>query len=91
MTEDARAARELAGEKAVFRELDARATAGHFARLRAGRVVSAETSAVHLDVLRDLKRINDHLVASAAYPVLKVQGELLPSRLRPADRDSTAD
>ena len=42
---------------------------------------SAETSALHLDLVRDLKRINDHLVAGAAYPVLEREGELLPSRI----------
>jgi len=31
--------------------------------------------------VRDLKRINDHLVAGAAYPVLERGGELLPSRI----------
>jgi phosphate:Na+ symporter len=81
MTDDARAARRLIGEKEVFRDLEARATQAHFARLRAGRVESAETSALHLDVLRDLKRINAHL-ASAAYAVLDKRGELLASRLR---------
>jgi len=35
-----------------------------------------------LDVLRDLKRVNTHLVAAAAYPVLEAGGALLPSRLR---------
>ena len=69
MTDDARAARRLLGEKEVFRDLEARATEAHFARIRAGRVESVETSALHLDVLRDLKRINAHL-AAAAYPVL---------------------
>ena len=43
---------------------------------------TAETSALHLDALRDLKRVNAHLVAAAAYPVLEGKGELLPSRLR---------
>ena len=81
MTDDARAARRLLGEKQVFRDLEARATEAHFARIRAGRVESLETSALHLDVLRDLKRINAH-IASAAYPVLEKLGELLPSRLR---------
>lgn len=81
MTQDARAARQLLGEKEVFRDLEARATETHFARIRAGRVESVETSALHLDVLRDLKRINAHLSA-AAYPVLEHRGELLPSRLR---------
>ena len=81
MTDDARAARRLLAEKEVFRDLEARATASHFARIRAGRVESVETSALHLDVLRDLKRINAH-VAAAAYAVLEKRGELLSSRLR---------
>jgi len=81
MIDDARAGRELLGEKEVFRDLDARATEAHFARIRAGRVESVETSALHLDVLRDLKRINAH-IAAAAYPVLERRGELLPNRLR---------
>ena len=84
MTEDARAARLLASEKEAFRDIEAGATAAHFARLRAGRLASAETSSLHLDALRDLKRVNAHLVAAAAYPVLKGKGELLPSRLHPS-------
>jgi phosphate:Na+ symporter len=81
MTDDVRAARELLGEKEVFRDLENRATEAHFARVRAGRVESVETSALHLDMLRDLKRINAH-IAAAAYPVLEKRGELLSSRLR---------
>jgi phosphate:Na+ symporter len=81
MTGDVRAARELLGEKEVFRDLETRATEAHFARIRAGRVESVETSALHLDLLRDLKRINAH-IAAAAYPVLERRGELLSSRLR---------
>ena len=56
-----------------------------FDRLRAGGSGVAETSALHLDVLRDLKQVNAHLVAAAAYPVLKNQGGLLSSRLRLED------
>jgi phosphate:Na+ symporter len=81
MTDDVRAARGLLGEKEIFRDLETRATAAHFARIRAGRMESVETSALHLDMLRDLKRINAH-VAAAAYPVLEKRGELLSSRLR---------
>ncbi|KAA2215295.1 Na/Pi cotransporter family protein [Pseudoroseomonas oryzae] len=84
MTEDARAARHLAAEKEAFRELEAQAVQAHFERLRQGQGGTAETSALHLDLLRDLKRLNAHLVAAAAYPVLEEQGELLPTRLRPA-------
>ncbi len=83
VTEDERAARLLAAEKEAFRSLEAAATASHFARLRSGRLDSVETSSLHLDALRDLKRINTHLVAAAAYPVLESKGELLSSRLRP--------
>jgi phosphate:Na+ symporter len=81
MTDDPRAARRLLAEEEVFRDLEARATEAHFARIRAGRVESVETSALHLDVLRDLKRINAHLTA-AGDSVLDRMGELLPSRLR---------
>jgi phosphate:Na+ symporter len=79
MTEDPRAARRLVAEKETLRELEITATAAHFARLRG--TAGAEASALNLDLLRELKRVNSHLVA-AAYPVLEGQGELLPSRLR---------
>jgi phosphate:Na+ symporter len=85
MTADERAARLLAAEKEAFRNLEASATASHFARLRAGRIDTAETSSLHLDALRDLKRVNAHLVAAAAYPVLESKGDLLASRLRQDD------
>src|SRR5271167_2153963 len=32
-----------------------------------------------LDLMRDIKRLNDHLVAGAAYPVLEASGDLMPS------------
>jgi phosphate:Na+ symporter len=82
MTADERAARLLAAEKEAFRGMEAAATEAHFERLRSGRIDTAETSALHLDALRDLKSVNTHLVAAAAYPVLERSGELLPSRLR---------
>jgi phosphate:Na+ symporter len=87
MTGDERAARLLAGEKEVFRNMESEATDAHFERLRAGRLDTAETSSLHLDSLRDLKNVNTHLVAAAAYPVLENSGELLRSRLRQEDED----
>ena len=82
MTGDERAARQLAAEKEAFRALEVDATDAHFERLRSGRVDSAETSALHLDALRDLKAVNTHIVAAAAYPVLASRGELLSTRIR---------
>ncbi|MBP0593003.1 Na/Pi cotransporter family protein [Paraburkholderia sp. LEh10] len=81
MTEDPRTARMLADEKVAFREAESAATAAHFGRLRSGRIDTAQTSALHLDLLRDLKLINSHIVAAAAYPVLERTGALLPSRI----------
>ena len=81
MTEDPRSARRLLHEKEVFREFETNATEAHFGRVRAGRKDSVEAGRLHLDIVRDLKRVNSHL-AAAAYPILEGQGELLPSRLR---------
>jgi len=81
MTEDLRAARMLANEKTIFRDFESAATHSHFERLRAGREETTETSMIHLDLLRDMKLVNSHLVAAAAYPVLERSGELLPSRI----------
>jgi len=84
-TGDERAARLLAAEKEAFRGLQAASTDAHFDRLRSKRTDTADTSALHLDALRDLKSVNDRIVAAAAYPVLESKGELLPTRLRQRD------
>jgi len=81
---DLRTARSLMREKEIIRDLETRATEAHFTRLRAGRSESLETSALHIDILRDLRRINAHLVATA-YPVLDQSGELRASRLKDGD------
>ncbi|MFJ1211602.1 Na/Pi cotransporter family protein [Burkholderia pyrrocinia] len=81
MTEDPRTARMLADEKVAFREAESTATAAHFDRLRSGRLDTAQTSALHLDLLRDMTLINSHIVAAAAYPILERTGSLLPSRI----------
>jgi phosphate:Na+ symporter len=81
MTDDPRSARRLLEEKEVFREFETHATETHFGRVRAGRKDGVEAGRLHLDIVRDLKRVNSHL-AAAAYPILEDQGELLRSRLR---------
>lgn len=79
---DLKSARQLISEKDRFRELERRAAESHLDRLRSGRTESIETSSLHLDVLRDLKRIHSHL-ASVAYPILEQAGELRATRLAP--------
>src|SRR3546814_21200447 len=78
MANDDRSARRLVTEKAVFRDLEHTATENHFARLRDGRLESIETSALHLDVVRDLKRINSHLAATG-HAILDQTGQRRPS------------
>jgi phosphate:Na+ symporter len=58
-----------------LRDAERSAAEHHLARLREGRPESIETTSLHLDVLRDLKRIHSH-ICSVAYPVLEAAGEL---------------
>jgi phosphate:Na+ symporter len=79
---DIKVARQLVEEKTVIRDMERAAAENHFGRLREGITASVETSSLHLDILRDLKRIFSH-ICSIAYPVLEASGDLQPSRLRP--------
>ena len=85
MTGDLKSARQLVTEKATLRATEFAAAENHLARLRDGRSESIESSSLHLDILRDLKRIHSH-ICSVAYPVLERAGELQPSRLKDATR-----
>lgn len=80
VTRDLTLARQLVAEKDRIREVEREATESHFQRLREGKVASIETSALHLDILRDLKRVAAHLT-SVAHPILEAHGALRTSRL----------
>lgn len=81
MTEDPLLARDLAEEKLVFRRAEFEATSNHFARMRDGVGAASQSEALQVDLMRDMKLINSHIVAAAAYPVLERTGQLLPMRL----------
>lgn len=85
MSGDVKLARQLLGEKASLREAEQLAAENHYQRIRDGRSESIETSSIHLDLIRDLKRINSHLTA-VAYPILEQAGELSATRLRAEER-----
>ncbi len=87
MSGDLTMARQLVTEKATLRAAEFAAAENHLARLREGRNESIESSSLHLDILRDLKRIHSH-ICSVAYPALERAGELQPSRLKDADPDA---
>jgi len=80
-------ARQLLTEKATLRATEFAAAENHLARLREGRPESIASSSLHLDILRDLKRIHSH-ICSVAYPVLERAGELQPSRLKESEAEA---
>lgn len=81
INQDLETATALLGCKEQFRDMELEHTERHLARLRSGQAASIETSAVHLDIVRDFKRINSHLT-SVAYPILDRAGALRATRLR---------
>jgi phosphate:Na+ symporter len=84
MSGDVNEARKLLAEKVLLRNAELAATERHLDRLREGRPETIETTSLHLDVLRDLRRIHSH-ICSVAYPVLDAAGEL------PAHRSAEND
>jgi phosphate:Na+ symporter len=90
MSRDVGIARKLIDEKVAVREAERQAAENHLARLRAGRRESIDSSALHLDVLRDLKRIHSHICA-VAFPILDEAGQLYRSRLKRFDRQAMAE
>ena len=90
MSRDVKLARRLVTTKIEIRSLERASAESHFERLRQGRLETLQTSTLHLDVLRDLKRINAH-ITSVAYPILDEAGELRESRLRTVRSPSLAE
>jgi phosphate:Na+ symporter len=90
LNNDVHDAQRLVEEKVKFRELEMQNYEKHLARLADQTVQSLETSSLHLDLMRDLKRINSHF-CSVAYPILESAGVLSESRIRKVahDRDVT--
>ncbi|MCW5653406.1 Na/Pi cotransporter family protein [Hydrogenophaga sp.] len=76
-----RDAQRLLEEKVRFRDMEREYAATHLDRLSDKSPQSIDTSALHLDLISDLKRINSH-ICSIAYPILDSAGVLAPSRLR---------
>ncbi len=68
-------ARTLLARKYKFVKREKKAVLNHLEKLRDDADYDSGLSAMQLDVLRDLKRINSHL-ASVAYPILEAAGQL---------------
>lgn len=79
MFQDLGSARKLVTEKERFRELERATTQRNLEQLRSGSTVG-DTSALQLDIVRDLKRIEAH-IAATGHSLLEQSGDLKPSRL----------
>jgi phosphate:Na+ symporter len=73
VSSDAVTAQKLLDSKDEVRTLERAAADNHLQRLRDGRAESISSSSLHVDVVRDLKRIHSHICA-VAYPVLEQAG-----------------
>jgi phosphate:Na+ symporter len=77
---DARLARQLVEDKALIKKAEVQASINHMARLQAGVKETENTSDLHMDIVRDMRRINS-MMASIAYPILEEAGSLHPTLL----------
>lgn len=66
---DVRLARQLVDDKALIRLAEKEASVNHLGRLQRGVPETMATSDLHMDIIRDLRRINS-LMTSIAYPIL---------------------
>ncbi len=82
MTGDVKMARMLLEEKENLRSYEMHAAESHFRRLSEGVAETIATSSLHLDILRDLRRINSYLTL-IAYPILEDAHQLNASLLKP--------
>jgi phosphate:Na+ symporter len=73
-------AKQLVRKKESIHMESMTAAGSHFERLRQGLLESMRSSSLHLDILRDLRSINNS-ITSVAYSILEVNGAL-QSRLR---------
>ena len=72
---DVSMARQLLARKYKFVKREKKAVMNHLQKIRDDSTYDSRLSALQLDVLRDLKRINSHLT-SVAYPILEDAGQL---------------
>lgn len=72
--QDLESAQQVLKEKGVISQKERALYQAHIQRLHAGYKESIETSAIHLDVLTNLKRINSH-ITGIIYPLLELKNQ----------------
>ncbi len=78
---DVAAAQHRIGQKDEFRQLENQVMQTHFTTSLSNKATALRQSALYIDIIRDLHRINSHVVA-AGYPIVDDAGLLRTSRLR---------
>lgn len=69
LSEDPALAAELVENKKIVRDAESETSRQHFQRLHERKAESIATSSLHLDIVRDLRRINSY-ITSVAYTIL---------------------
>jgi phosphate:Na+ symporter len=88
MTGNLKMARQLFQDKMDLNKLEIQTSEKHMRRLREGVSEAHSTTSLHLDIFRDLRRIQGYLTM-IAYPTLESAGELYKSRLKHNGSDET--
>ena len=81
MNDNADLARKMIEGKDWIRKAENDATEAHLERIREGIPETIDTSSLHLDIIRDFRRINSH-ISTVAYPILEESGLLYSKRLK---------
>ena len=76
VSDDCELAKVLYEKKQELHKLEKRSVSKHLQRIGKGIADSLETSSMHIDVIRDYKKVNS-LLSSIAYPILIASGEIL--------------
>ncbi len=89
VSEDKGLAQRLLKQKDYLRNAEAKASAAHIERLREEIPETFATSSLHMDIIRDLRRINTHM-CTVAYPVIEPSTEdpLISKRSSKRENDS---
>ncbi len=84
---DLTSARRLIEGKETIRKAEIEGMATHIDRLREGVPETIATSSLHLDIIRDYRRINTY-ICTVAFPLLEESGEIHETRLRPKKKQN---
>ncbi len=82
ISNDIDSARRLIEGKEIIRKAEIDGMTTHINRLRGGVPETIATSSLHLDIIRDYRRINTYM-CTVAFPLLEESGDIHETRLRP--------